>query len=170
MSSLLTTLGLRSDSNIIPNLAPYHTIFNFLFAYVFLAARPLKMLYKIDHNISPREDLVKYGDKYVQDGKITRSQLNLLKRNEAAHANAMEHFPLFVGSVLFASAGAVSNQRINVGCLAYGVARVIYSAAYLGVGRDVRLSYVRSLSWWASTWACLWLLWESGKGLNAGGL
>ena len=128
------------------------------------------MLYKIDHNISPREDLVKYGDKYVQDGKITRSQLNLLQRNEAAHANAMEHFPLFVASVLFASLGAVSNQRINAGCLAYGISRVIYSVAYLSVGRDVRLSYVRSLSWWASTWSCLWLLWESGKGLNAGGL
>ncbi|KAJ9602468.1 hypothetical protein H2200_013011 [Cladophialophora chaetospira] len=154
MSSLLTTLGLRPNPlGFTPNLAPYHVIAQFFFAFVFLSARSLKNSYKIDHNISPREDLTKYGEKYVQDGKLTRKQLNLLKRNEAAHANSMEHFPVFVGSVLFATVSAVKPEVINGVCLAYGVARLVYAAAYLLVDRDVRLSYVRSLSWWAGSLA-----------------
>jgi uncharacterized MAPEG superfamily protein len=40
----------------------------------------------------------------VQKGKITRTQLERLKRMEAAHANAMEHFPMFVGAVVRAAA------------------------------------------------------------------
>lgn len=166
MSSLFTILGLRPNTEgVIPNLAPYHTIFNFMFAFVFLAARPLKIRYKIDHNINPREDLIKYGEKYLADGKLTRSQLNLLKRNEAAHANAMEHFPLFVGAVLFATLVRMGNEVINGVCLTYGIARLVYAAAYLLVDRDVRLSYVRSVSWWVSSLSCLWLLWESGKAI-----
>merc|ERR1712169_55876 len=72
MSSLATMLGLKSNGPLSspPNNAPYHAIFNFLFAYVFLSSR--------------------FGERAVQEGKITRAQLNLLKRNEAAHANAME--------------------------------------------------------------------------------
>jgi len=172
MSSLFTTLGLRANplypATAIPNLAPYHVIFNFFFAYVVLSARFLKMSYNIDHNISPREDLVKYGDKYVQDGKITRQQLDLMKRNEAAHANAMEHFPVFVGAVLFATVAGVRSEVINSVSLAYGVARTVYAAAYLAGGRSLSVSYVRSLGWWTGNMVCVWLLWVSGRALNAG--
>ena len=171
MASIFTTLGLRPDpfnpTTAIPNLAPYHIIFNFLFAYVFLSARLVKMVYKIDHNISPREDLTKYGDKYVQDGKITRRQLELMKRNEACHANSMEHFPVLVAAVLFATVAGVRSEVINAVGLGYGVARGVYAAAYLGGGRSLSVSYVRSLGWWASNLVCLWLLWESGRALNA---
>lgn len=57
----------------------------------------------IDHNASPREDLTKYGETAVQAGKIDRTTLNRLKRQEAAHANAVEGFPFFVGASTFLS-------------------------------------------------------------------
>jgi hypothetical protein len=40
---------------------------------------------------SPRQDLDKYGEAAVRDGKITRTQLQMLQRNEAAYANAVEN-------------------------------------------------------------------------------
>lgn len=33
-----------------------------------------------DHNVSPREDVAKYGEKMVQAGKMTREQLKRLIR------------------------------------------------------------------------------------------
>ena len=56
----------------------------------------MKQKLGIDHNVSPREDLNKYGEKAVQSGKITAAQLRMLRRMESAHANAVEHFPFFV--------------------------------------------------------------------------
>ncbi|EXJ71351.1 uncharacterized protein A1O5_05158 [Cladophialophora psammophila CBS 110553] len=106
-------------------------LFIFLFAYVLLSARPLEMFYGIDHNVQPRQDLSPYLERSVQDGKIMRLQLDLLKRNEAAHADAREHFPVFAGGVLFASVTRVANEKINAACLVYGVARAIYAVAYL---------------------------------------
>lgn len=52
----------------------------------------------LDHNSAPREDLAKYGEAAVQSGKISRGTLNRLKRQEAAHANAVEGFPLFIAA------------------------------------------------------------------------
>ncbi|KAJ9638688.1 hypothetical protein H2204_004164 [Knufia peltigerae] len=167
-STLATMLGLGSDGLAPPpNNAPYHAIFNFLFAHVFLSSRLLKNIYGFDHNVNPREDVSRFGERAVQDGKITRKQLNMLKRNEAAHANAMEHFPMFVGSALFATVAKVPNDSINKACLVYSVARVLYAVLYLTVD-NVKLSYVRSLTWWTSNFACIYLLWQSGKALNAG--
>lgn len=166
MSSLATTLGLRSNGLTPPgNQAPYHAIFNFMLAYVFLSSRAFKMSCGIDHNVNPREDLARFGERAVQEGKITRRQLNMLKRNEAAHANAMEHFPVFVGSALFAVVAKVPNEAVNRACAVYSVARVVYAVAYLAVD-NVRFSYIRSLAWWSSNFACLYLFWQSGKALN----
>ncbi|KAK5264152.1 hypothetical protein LTR99_002816 [Exophiala xenobiotica] len=169
MTSLATMLGLKSNGPLAaapPNNAPYHAIFNFLFAYVFLSSRFLKNSYGLDHNVNPREDVLRFGERAVQEGKITRSQLNLLKRNEAAHANAMEHFPMFIGSALFATVAKVPNETINKACLVYSASRLVYAVAYLTVDK-AKLSYIRSLAWWASNFTCLYLLWQSGKTMNA---
>jgi uncharacterized MAPEG superfamily protein len=163
MSSLPTLLGLSSTS---PNLTPYHLIFNFLLSYVFLSARLLKMYLKLDHNVSPRADLTKYGERAVADKKITRSQLLLLQRNESCHANSMEHFPVFVAAVIMATIAGVTGEVVNWWCLVYGVSRCIYAFAYLRVERSLAGSYVRSLAWWASSIACLRLLWLSAKCLE----
>lgn len=168
MSAIANSLGLRANGLApVPCQAPYHAIFNFLFAYVFLSSRMLKSSYGIDHNVNPREDLARFGEKAVQEGKITRKQLNLLKRNEAAHANAMEHFPVFVGSVLFAVVSKLNNETINRTCTVYSLARIVYAVAYLAVDK-VQYSYIRSLAWWTSNFSCIYLLWQSGKALNSG--
>jgi len=58
------------------------------------------MYYGLDHNASPRLDLDKYGDEAVKEGKIGRKTLDMLKRWEGAHANNLEAFPAFVGTLV----------------------------------------------------------------------
>ena len=97
-SSILTTLGLRAAAGAQqpPNHAAGYLITNFVLAYALMSTRAGKMSLGIDHNSAPREDLAKYGEPAVQAGKISREALNRLKRQEAAHANSVEGFPLFV--------------------------------------------------------------------------
>lgn len=71
-------------------------IANWVYAYVGLNTRFVRMAYGIGNNVAPREDLAKYGDAAVQSGKISREALERLKRREAAHMNSVEGFPLFV--------------------------------------------------------------------------
>lgn len=82
-ASLLTTIGLHSvPSNGVqpPSYAATAIIANFLMAHAVLSARGPKVLLGLDHNVSPREDLAKYGEKMVQAGKMTRQQLRRLIR------------------------------------------------------------------------------------------
>ena len=37
---------------------------------------------------------------------------------------------------------------------------------YLTIDKH-KLSYIRSLAWWASSFTCMYLLWQSGKTMNA---
>ncbi|CAI7621809.1 unnamed protein product [Penicillium glandicola] len=120
MTSLLTALGLRASLPKTPNYGPGFITFNFILAYGLLSSRTLKQWYGLDHQVSPREDLAKYGEAAVREGKITRRQLDMLKRNESAHANAVENFPLLVAGVLFASLAGVPAQKINAAALSLG--------------------------------------------------
>jgi uncharacterized MAPEG superfamily protein len=72
--------------------------FNWFYAYGILSSRTLKQIYGIDHNSSPRQDLNKYADTYVREGKMTRSQVNMIQRCEAASANSVEGYTFFVGA------------------------------------------------------------------------
>jgi len=67
-----------------------------------MSTRISKMYYGLDHNATPREDLSKYGEAAVKAGKISQRTLEKLKRQEAAHANAVEGYPFFVASSMFA--------------------------------------------------------------------
>jgi hypothetical protein len=71
-----------------------------MLSYILFSTRGVKRLYKIDHNTNPRDDVAKYGEQKVKDGKITRRQLDRLIRLEAAHQNAMGHFPFIMGTVV----------------------------------------------------------------------
>ena len=166
MTSLVKSIGLRAGSDT-SNLAPYHLMFHFIFAYAFLSSRGLKQYLKIDHNVSPREDTTRYGERAAAAGKITQRQLNLLKRNEGAHANSVEHFPVFAAAALFATVAGVSNTQINGACAIYTAARVVFAVCYLTIER-VHLTYFRSLAWWVGNFACLNLLWAAGKAMNKG--
>lgn len=98
-SALLTTLGLRAaPGQAVPNNAPALLVANWLLAYVLMSTRGSKIYYGLDNNVAPREDLSKYGEAAVQAGKLSRNTLNMLKRQEASHANAMEGYPLFVAA------------------------------------------------------------------------
>lgn len=165
MSSIATNLGLDGSSNK-GNLAPYYMIFHFFWAYVVLSTRPAKNYLKIDHNVNPRSDIIKYGERAVADGKMTKRQLNFLQRNEACHANSMENFPLFVAAAVFATIAGVKPALINTNCMAYTMARIVYAFSYLTV-ESYALSYTRSLSWWAANVFCLRMLWAAGNAFNA---
>lgn len=168
MASLATALGLRASP--LPNLAtpswaPAYVSFHFFFAYCVLAPRHLKQIYGLDHNVSPREDLAKYGDAAVRSGRITQRQLEMMRRNESAQANAVENYVLFVGAVGFATFAGVERELVNRAGLVYTVARVAYGVVYVLVDRP-SLSLLRSVSWWVGNISCLWLLRRAGTKLN----
>ncbi|MCJ1320193.1 hypothetical protein MMC15_005531 [Xylographa vitiligo] len=169
MASLATALGLRAPALpylITPNYAPAYMSLHFVLAYCVLAPRHLKQIYGIDHNVSPREDLTKYGDAAVKAGKITPRQLAMMRRNESAHANAIENYILFVAAMSFATFAGVERELVNQAGLVYTVARVVYGFVYVFVDQ-LAWSLLRSVAWWVGNISCFWLLYRAGGKLNS---
>jgi uncharacterized MAPEG superfamily protein len=160
MSSIFTALGLRpsSPSGTVPSRIPHYLAFNFFLAYMILASRGMKKQLGLDHNLHPREDLARYGEDAVRCGKITREQLDKLKRNEAAHANSMEHFSVLAAALLTAKQAGVSNYLINRAALVYSCARVGYGVAYIYATTRAQ-SLIRSAFWYVGLASCMQLLW-----------
>ena len=169
MASLGAALGLRAGSSAvnIPNYAPAFLAFHFIWAYGVLSSRTLKQWYGIDHNASPRYDLVKYGDEAVKSGKISQKQLDMLQRNESAHANAVENYAFFVGAIGFATMAGVDRRLINRAGLAYTAARVAYGFVYILIDHPL-WSQIRGITWWIGNSSCLYLLWKASGKLNQG--
>lgn len=167
--SLGVALGLRAAPSAsgasLPNLAPAFLGFHFVFAYGVLSSRTLKQWYGLDHNESPRYDLATYGDAAVASGRITRRQLDMLRRNESAHANAVENYALLVGALAFATLAGVDRRLINRAGLAYTAARVAYGAVYILVDHPL-WSQVRGVTWWIGNCSCLYLLYQAGVKLS----
>lgn len=165
--SALTALGLSGSlATTIPHYGPAALIFNFVFAYGLLSSRTLKQIYGLDHNVSPREDLEKYGDAAVREGKISQKTLNMLKRNESAHANAVENYTLLVAGVGLATVAGVDKVVVNRAVTVYTLARLAYAVVYVSVERPL-LSQLRGVCWWIGNVSCLTLLWKAGKLLSA---
>lgn len=165
MSTTLTTLGLRAASGQQPpNHAAGYLVANFVLAYALLSTRGGKIRHGLDHNVSPREDLSKYGEAAVQAGKLSRTTLNRLKRQEAAHANAVEGFPFFVAGILLAVQAGVPSETINIIGAWYTLSRVAYGLAYVFIESET-LSFIRSLLWWSGNSACITALVFAGKRL-----
>ncbi|KAH7117549.1 hypothetical protein B0J11DRAFT_536229 [Dendryphion nanum] len=164
MASLATALGLRGSNP--PSLAGAYLIFHFMWAYGITSSRTLKQIYGLDHNVSPREDLAKYGSAAVSSGKITQRQLDMLKRNESAHANSYENFPVFVGAILWAHVAGLDNVQINGSALVYTVIRIVYVAVYILVDTP-KLSQLRGVCWWIGNVTCLRLFWQGMLAINA---
>jgi uncharacterized MAPEG superfamily protein len=170
-SSLLTTLGLRAAGADPlhpppPSLAASYILWQFVFAYGILSSRTLKKIYGIDHQVSPREDLVKYGPKAVESGKITQKQLNQLKRMEAASANSVEHFPFFVGALIWAHVAGLSTTEINRSGLIYVLARIGYGVVYVLAERP-RVALWWGVMWWVGNIVCARLFWIGGNAMNS---
>jgi len=165
MASFAASLGLRTTDLPIPNHAPAYLAFHFIFAYGVLSSRTLKQIYGIDHQESPRYDLVKYGEAAVKSGKITKSQLNMLQRCESASANSVENYTFFLGAIGFATLSGVERTVINQLALVYTVARVAYGAAYILI-EDRKLASIRGILWWVGNISCFSLLWKAAGRLN----
>jgi uncharacterized MAPEG superfamily protein len=167
MAPLSIALGLRGASSAsgIPNYAPNFLAFHFIWAYGVLSSRTLKQWYCIDHNESPRYDLDKYGNEAVKSGKITQKQLDMLRRNESAHANAVENYAFFGTAIGFASLAGVDRRLINRAGLVYTLARVAYGFVYILI-EDRLWSQLRGITWWIGNSSCLYLLWKAGAELN----
>jgi len=167
MPPLSVSLGLRAASSAtnIPNYAPAFLSFHFIWAYGVLSSRTLKQWYGIDHQESPRYDLDKYGNEAVKSGKITQQQLDMLRRNEAAHANSVENYAFFVGAIGFASLAGVDRRLINRAGLTYTLARVVYGFVYILI-EDRFWAQLRGVVWWIGNGSCLYLLWKAGSKLN----
>ncbi|RAK87082.1 hypothetical protein BO79DRAFT_31526 [Aspergillus costaricaensis CBS 115574] len=166
MSSLLTILGLTAPEGLdLPNRAVPYLLFNWFYAYGILSTRPAKRLLRIDHNVAPRDDLKVYGEAAVQAGKISRRQLDRLKRQEAAHANAVEGFPLFVAAVVVALHTGLPNDVINGIGAWYTISRILFGLAYVFIESET-LSFSRSVLWWSGNISCITALVLGGRKLS----
>lgn len=168
MSAILTTLGLRATGSLNhPRvLTGNYLIFHFFFAYCIVGTRLPKLIYGIDHQTSPRQDLDKYGAGAVKAGKLTQAQLDQLCRIESANLNSTEHYPVFAAALLLSHVAGLPTTEINAAGLAYTVARVVYAANYTFATNE-KSSTLRGLAWWASNIVCLKLLWTAGRALNS---
>lgn len=164
MASLLTAIGLTQPalSETIPNYGPTILMTNFVLSYLILAPRQLKQYYGIDHNVSPREDIAEYGELAVREGKLTKAQLSMIRRNESAQANSIENFVLLVAAVSMASYAGVPRTTINAAGLTYTVARALYGVFYIVIDSPGK-SHLRSWAWWVGNVSALTLLWKAGN-------
>ena len=104
------------------------------------------------------------GEALVTSGKLSRSKLNAIKRWNAASANALENFPLFVAGVVLGVVAGVDHGSMNGLMTLYTVARLAYAVAYVAIESE-RFSYLRSVLWWQGNLSCLMMLWLAGKRL-----
>jgi len=169
MASFGAALGLRAASSAlnIPNYAPAFLCFHFVWAYGVLSSRTLKQWCGMDHNESPRYDLVQHSNEAVKSGKISQKQLGMLQRNESAHANAVENYTLFVGAMSFATLAGVNRRLMNRAGVVYTIARVAYGFVYILIDYPL-WSQIRGVTWWIGNCSCLYLLWAASGKLNQG--
>jgi uncharacterized MAPEG superfamily protein len=164
MFSLASIFGFDAAANP-PDMLAGYIIFNALWAYTLSSSRAVKVFYKMDNHVSPRADLDKYGPRAVLDGKITQAQLDMLKRNEAAHHNSMEHFPLFAVSLVLAKMAGLPTADVNFAGFAYSLLRLAFFGNYV-FSTTMGWAALRPLFWWGSNIVCFRLIWRAGKAFN----
>lgn len=120
-----------------------------------------------DNNVYPRDDLRVNGEKHVASGKITPAQLCRLKRWEAAHYNAVESLPVFVGTILSLQIAGASNRLINRVAGTYLAACAAFAVFYITV-EDPTLAWARTIAWWTGNITCIYGLVQAAKQLNHG--
>ncbi|KAI1758717.1 hypothetical protein GGR53DRAFT_524443 [Hypoxylon sp. FL1150] len=111
MTFLATILGLciASRGSSTPSYAPAYLNFHFVFAYCAL-----------DHQPSPP----------AKPAMIAQKQLNVLKRNEGAHANSVGNYTLLIGAMGFAT---FAPEIVNRAGLLYTTARIAYGISYISI-------------------------------------
>ncbi|KAM3524517.1 hypothetical protein MY4038_007724 [Beauveria bassiana] len=142
-----------------------YLIANILISHTLSSTRGLKWLWRIDNHVSPRTDLEKSGPRAVLEGRLQQSQLDMLRRNESAHANSMEHFPVFATALILAKMAGVSAADINYAGLTYTLARLAFVGNYI-LSSTLIGAALRPVFWWTAHVACLKLIWRAGKIFN----
>jgi len=156
-------LSLTSSAS---NLTAAFALGHFAWAYLILAPRHLKQYYGIDHQVSPREDINKYGPSAVAKGKLTQRDLDRIKRMDSAQANSIEHLPFFLCGMVFATVVGVDNAVINMCGWGYTAMRVGYGFNYV-LAETYGWSLVRAGWWWGGNVVCGYLWWVAGMAINA---
>lgn len=146
---------------------PISILAAFAGSHLLLQHRLPMVFYGIDNNVYPRDDLRVKGEAAVASGKLTPAQLRRLKRWEAAHYNAVENLPLFVGAILSLQFAGASNRLINRVAGVYLTARAAFAVLYITVENE-SLSWLRTLAWWTGNITCMYGLVEAAKKLNHG--
>ncbi|KAF2867956.1 hypothetical protein BDV95DRAFT_501944 [Massariosphaeria phaeospora] len=97
-------------------------------------------------NVNPRgsEASAKY-QKAIPAAVYTR-----FERAEAAHKNALESAPLFIGAVLAGTVVGLPAGFLNAAIGSYLGLRIVYTALYINVTTR-KYSFARTLTWAAST-------------------
>ncbi|KAM3558154.1 hypothetical protein ARSEF4850_004743 [Beauveria asiatica] len=124
MPSLSKLFGLSATGGGDPQfMIAEYLMANILISHTISSTRGLKWLWRID--------LEKSGPRAVLEGRLRQSQLDMLWRNEAAHANSMEHFPVFAAALILAKMAGVSAADINYVGLTYTLARIAFVGNYI---------------------------------------
>jgi len=154
-------LGLLSSTGSLAAPAGF-LAWNWAFAYLALSSRTPKQYFGIDHNGNPRQDLAQHGEAAVREGKMTRAQLDMIQRMEAATANSIDGYTFFAASVLFALVAKVPRPALLKACTTYTVARLVYGVVYTFVAGGP-WSQLRGVAWWTGNCSCMYLLWKGAQ-------
>ncbi|EST08666.1 Membrane-associated, eicosanoid/glutathione metabolism (MAPEG) protein [Kalmanozyma brasiliensis GHG001] len=149
------------------NYGPVSILAAFAGSHLLLQHRLPMLFYGLDQNVYPRDDLRVNGEKHVASGKITQAQLRRLKRWEAAHYNAIENLPIFIGSILSLQFAGAPNRLINRVAGVYLSARAAFAALYI-FNEDETLAYARTVAWWTGNITCIYGLVKAARFLNHG--
>ncbi|KAF1841556.1 uncharacterized protein K460DRAFT_344463 [Cucurbitaria berberidis CBS 394.84] len=88
------------------------------------------------------------------------------ERAEAAHKNAMENAPFFIGAVLAGNYAGLSPSTLNFITGAYLGLRILYSVLYINTTTQ-KSSYLRSLTWLSSIVLLIGTYIKAGNNLSA---
>lgn len=114
-------------------------------------------------NVNPR------GASFSETCKksLDKATLGRFERAKAAHANALENFPLFASAVICANMAGLEKGMMNLTCGAFLGLRIAYTFLYIGV-ESRKFSFVRTLVWMTSVGCCMTLLFKAGNVLVDG--
>ncbi|KAJ3496961.1 hypothetical protein NLG97_g2268 [Lecanicillium saksenae] len=148
MSSFASFAGFGTAANPENHIA-FYLIANALWAHTLSSSRALKFLLGIDNHVNPRAYLDKFGHRAVLEGKITQDQLDMVKRNESAHANSMEHYPIFATALVLAQVAGLPARDINFAGFAYTAFRLAFWLNYM-LSKRMGQAALRPVFWWGS--------------------
>jgi len=107
----------------------------YLFAQ-FVSPRVSLIAAGLGHNVYPREDISKASASLPPE-KVAR-----LKRQEAAHQNALENFPLFAAAMIIGNDAGLDSGTLNFMGFGYLVTRALYTWFYVNITTE-KYSYLR---------------------------